>query len=161
LATLIGALITFRQRPDVSTSAVMVDVSTPLPARRSELLIRPLAEPGRYVVKHPQTGDYFQIGEEEHFLLNQLDGRRNAEDVRTVYAERFGRPLPQEDVDEFVQLATEQQLAALKRCTQLFSRNPCAPSSRLGNPSRNEAVSPCKSKGNPARCPTSARWRSC
>src|SRR5262245_14749140 len=88
----------------------MIGVSTPRPARRIELLIQPLAEPGRYVVKHPQTGDYFQIGEEEHFLLNQLDGRRNADDVCTAYAERFGRPLPAADVDEFVQLATEQQL---------------------------------------------------
>ena len=86
----------------------MPDLATPLPARRPELLIRPLGEEGRYVVKDPRTGEFFQIGVAEHFLLTQFDGERTAEAVRAAYAERFGEPLSQDDLDEFIELARAQ-----------------------------------------------------
>src|SRR5262245_1110703 len=49
-----------------------------LPARRPELLLRPLGEQGRYVVKDPHTGGFFLLGEQEFFLFEQLDGERDA-----------------------------------------------------------------------------------
>jgi hypothetical protein len=36
-------------------------LATPLPARRPELLIRPLGDVGQYVVKAPLSGEFFQI----------------------------------------------------------------------------------------------------
>src|SRR5262245_43803520 len=48
-------------------AAAMPDLATPLPACRPELLIRPLGEEGGYVVKDPRTGEFFHIGEAEHF----------------------------------------------------------------------------------------------
>jgi hypothetical protein len=40
----------------------MPDLSTPLPARRPELLIRPLGDQGQYVVKDPRTREFFHLG---------------------------------------------------------------------------------------------------
>jgi RNA polymerase sigma-70 factor (ECF subfamily) len=53
----------------------MPHLAPPLLGRRPELVIRPLGEGGPYVVKDPRSGAYYHLGEEEHFLLTQLDGR--------------------------------------------------------------------------------------
>jgi putative peptide zinc metalloprotease protein len=87
----------------------MPDLVTLLPARRPELLIRPFGDQGQYVVKDPRTGAFFQFGEEEHFLLTQLDESRTAEAVCAAYAERFGEPLSEDDLDEFIELARSQE----------------------------------------------------
>jgi multidrug resistance efflux pump len=79
-----------------------------LPARRPELVLSPLDEGGRYVLKDPHTGAYFQLGPEEHFLLTQLDGRRNAQEISRAYQARFGEPLAAADLDEFIGLVREQ-----------------------------------------------------
>src|SRR5262245_1007385 len=75
-----------------------------LPARRLDLIIRPLGEKGRYVVKDPRTGAFFTFGEQEAFLLDQLDGRRDAAAVCQAFAERFGEPLSEGEVDQFLEL---------------------------------------------------------
>jgi putative peptide zinc metalloprotease protein len=80
------------------------------PARRTDLVIRPLGERGPYVVKDPRTGAYYHLGDEEHFLLTQLDGRRDAETVRATFAERFGQPLSDEELHEFLDMARAQGL---------------------------------------------------
>jgi hypothetical protein len=67
------------------------------PARRTELVICPLGERGPYVVKDPGTRAYYHLGEEEHFLLMQLDGCHDAEAIRSAFAEQFGRPLAEEE----------------------------------------------------------------
>ena len=72
---------------------VMSELATQLPSCRPELVIRPLGDKGPYVVKEPRTGTYYHLGEEEHFLLTQLDGRRDAEAICAAFAERFGQPL--------------------------------------------------------------------
>ena len=64
----------------------MPGAATFLPARRPELVIRAVGERGRHVVKDPCTGSYYTLGEQETFLLTQLDGEHTAEDVC--------RPLP-------------------------------------------------------------------
>ncbi len=81
----------------------MPEPATLLPARRLELLIRPLGDQGQYVVKDPQTGEFFHLGEAEHFLLMQLDGQRTADEILAAFAEQFGEPLSEDDLDEFIE----------------------------------------------------------
>src|SRR5262245_32966095 len=83
----------------------MPDLATMLPVRRPELVIRPLGDRGRYVVKDPGTGAFFTFGEQEHFLLAQLDGERDAEAVCRAFEGRFGEPLSAGDLDGFLGLA--------------------------------------------------------
>src|SRR5262249_32269332 len=87
--------------PEISPRGLAARV----PARRPELLLRPLGDDGRHVVKDPRTGDYYTLGKQESFLLAQLDGEQAAEAVCQAFAERFGEALSQEDLDEFVRLA--------------------------------------------------------
>src|SRR5688500_12574945 len=82
--------------------------SSVLPARRPDLIVRPLGEEGRYVVKDPSSGAYYELGEEEHFLLTQLDGTRSVEDISSAFEGRFGQGLFQEELDEFVEMARSQ-----------------------------------------------------
>jgi putative peptide zinc metalloprotease protein len=87
------------------------DLST-LPCARLDLVIRPLGENGAFVVKEPHTGSYFHLGEEEHFLLTQLHGERTFETVASAFAEKFGQPLTEADLAEFLKLARTQGLLA-------------------------------------------------
>src|SRR5262249_38858445 len=86
----------------------MLDLAPPLPARRPELVIRPLGDHGPHVVKDPGTGAYYHLGEEEHFLLSQLDGRRDAEAIRAAFLDRFGQPLAGEELHGFLEMAKGQ-----------------------------------------------------
>jgi multidrug resistance efflux pump len=88
----------------------MPDLATLLPLRRTDLLVRPFGADGQYVVKDSQTGDFYHLGEAEHFLLMQLDGRQSAATVRTAFEHRFGEPLSEEELDQFLELAREQRL---------------------------------------------------
>jgi multidrug efflux pump subunit AcrA (membrane-fusion protein) len=73
-------------------------------------VIRPLGDQGPYVVKDPGTGAYYHLGEEEHFLLKQLDGQRDADTIRAAFAERFGQSLSHGDLQEFLDMAKERRL---------------------------------------------------
>jgi putative peptide zinc metalloprotease protein len=84
--------------------------ATLLPCRRAELVIRPLGDQGPYVVKDPHTGAYFHLGEEEHFLLTQLDGQQDTETICAAFALRFGQPLTGEDLQEFLEMAEARGL---------------------------------------------------
>src|SRR5437588_471130 len=57
------------------------DPAAALPARRSDLLLRPSADDGRHVVKDLRSGRFFELGPQEAFLLQCLDGRRTAADL--------------------------------------------------------------------------------
>jgi len=81
-----------------------------LPRRRPGLVLRPRGGSGRYVVKDPRAGAYYEIGEEEHFLLTRLDGERSAAAIRAAFEERFDQPLDSEDLDAFVDAARRQGL---------------------------------------------------
>jgi hypothetical protein len=83
----------------------MPDVASPLPRRRPELIARPFGEAGTYLVRNRHTGESFQLGEEEYFLLGHLDGTRTAEGICAAFAERFGGPLTEDQLQEFLQLA--------------------------------------------------------
>lgn len=90
----------------------MLTIATPppplLPARRTGLVIRPLGEDGRYVVKDPTLAAYYHLGVEEHYLLLQLDGEKDAVAIRAAFEQRFGQPLGEEDLHEFIGMAHEQ-----------------------------------------------------
>jgi uncharacterized protein (DUF362 family) len=86
----------------------MPDLTTPLPCRRPELVSRSFGESGSYLVRNRLQGESFRVGPEEHFLLARLDGTRTAADVCGAFAERFGEPLTEEDLQEFLELARER-----------------------------------------------------
>lgn len=79
----------------------------PTPCRRPELLVGPLGD-HRFAVSDPRSGQYFQMGEEEAFLLSRLDGRHTPQKIREAFAHRFGSPLRAEDLQDFLQLAEAQ-----------------------------------------------------
>src|SRR5262245_47453917 len=88
----------------------MSTAHSPLPVHRSDLVIRPVGEDGRHVVKDPTSGAYFQIGAQEHFLLEQLDGLHPATAVCRAFEEKFAEPLSQEDLEGFLALARRKGL---------------------------------------------------
>src|SRR5215472_11143992 len=94
--------------PGCHTSSPMPHLVTMLPCRRPELVVRPLGDHGPYVVKDPRSGAYYHLGDEEHFLLTQLDGQRDAETIRAAFAERFGQPLTGEELREFLDMARDR-----------------------------------------------------
>jgi multidrug resistance efflux pump len=88
----------------------MSPVASRLPRRHPGLVIRPQGEHGPYVVKEPKSGAYYQLGAEEHFLLTQLDGRHSAETLCAAFGARFGSPLPEPELGEFIEMARAQRL---------------------------------------------------
>jgi len=81
-----------------------------LPVRRTDLVISPLGDNGRFVVKDPRTGSYFQLGEQEHFLLLLLDGEHAADTVCRKFEQQFAEPLSGDDLDGFLALARRKRL---------------------------------------------------
>jgi multidrug resistance efflux pump len=88
----------------------MSEAAISLPVRRPDLVSQPLGERGPYVVKNPATGEYYHLGEEEHFLLMQLDGEHSALDILGAFQDRFGQPLTAEDFAEFLEMVQAQGL---------------------------------------------------
>ena len=78
------------------------------PARRPDLLLRPIGDEGRHVVKDLRTGGFFELGPVESFLLLSLDGRQPTESIRAAYEGRFAEPLSPEDLEDFLELARGQ-----------------------------------------------------
>jgi putative peptide zinc metalloprotease protein len=74
------------------------------PKLRADLVIRP--QPSKsgtaVVVKDPATQRFFRFGEVEHFVALQLDGATPLDTIRRRVEERFGQPLPEENLQQFV-----------------------------------------------------------
>jgi glutamate-1-semialdehyde 2,1-aminomutase len=79
-----------------------------IPTRRSDLLLGPCGEQGGYTVSDPHSGNCFRLGEQEAFLFSHLDGRHTAAGICAAFAERFGDPLTEDDLREFLDLAGTQ-----------------------------------------------------
>jgi Sulfotransferase domain len=88
----------------------MPELVTRLPARRAELTAWPAGSNGSFLVRNRQSGDTFQLGEPEHFLLGRLDGRHSAVEVCSSFAERFGQPLSADELADFLTLAEQRGL---------------------------------------------------
>jgi Sulfotransferase domain/Coenzyme PQQ synthesis protein D (PqqD) len=93
----------------------MPQLATQLPARRPGLVSSPAGDDGRYLVRNRATGESFQLGEEEHFLLERLDGRQTADEICRDFADRFGEPLAEDELEEFVELSAERGLLQVGR----------------------------------------------
>lgn len=89
---------------------LLTTLAEPLPARKPELIIRPFSVPGEYVVKNPKNGIYLKVGEQEQFLLLQLDGRRSEADVLEAYHARFQDSLSKQDLGDFLDMAAGRGL---------------------------------------------------
>lgn len=80
-----------------------------LPGRRDDLVVRPV--PGnQFVVKDPVTEAYFQLGEQEWFLLSQFDSQATTATVLDAFQRQFDEALSTEDLDEFVEMASKRHL---------------------------------------------------
>ena len=85
----------------------MSSVRRNLPARRPDLIVRPLGDDGHHVVKDPVGGGYFKLPPHESFLFGLLDGVHTSADARSKFERRFGESLDDTDLDQFVSLARE------------------------------------------------------
>ena len=81
----------------------MATVTAP-PARRPDLILRPLGNDGRVVVKDPATGNYFNLEAPEAFLLERMDGRQGVDDICASFEARFGDALTPDAIDSAVKL---------------------------------------------------------
>jgi multidrug efflux pump subunit AcrA (membrane-fusion protein) len=93
----------------------MLALATMPPRRRSDLIIKPVDQVGRSVVKDRITGQYFELGEQESFLLTRLDGRRSSLSVRIEFERRFRTPLSEDEFDEFLDLASDNGFLKRRR----------------------------------------------
>jgi multidrug efflux pump subunit AcrA (membrane-fusion protein) len=91
-------------------------------------------------VKDPQNAAYYQLGEAEHFLLVQLDGRQSAAEICAAFSERFDQPLNEDELLEFVELARGQGLLVPAGGTSGDSRS--ASQSTAGGAARSGETSP-------------------
>ncbi len=88
----------------------MMAFTTHPPSRRPELVMGPPGPDGQRVVKDPRTGRYYNLGEQETFLLGQLDGARTDEAIRAAFEAEFGEPLSDEDLGDFLEMARQEGL---------------------------------------------------
>lgn len=86
----------------------MATVTVP-PARRPDLILRPLGNAGRVVVKDPVSGNYFNLEAPEAFLLEGLNGRQGVDDICLAFEARFGDALTPEDLEQFIEIARAQR----------------------------------------------------
>src|SRR5262245_47899805 len=83
-----------------------------LPARKSNLVMRPFGSEGEFVVKNPARRTYHKMGAQEFFLLEQLDGNQSAAEVLAAFEAKFGEPITVDDLHDFVEMASERELLA-------------------------------------------------
>jgi multidrug efflux pump subunit AcrA (membrane-fusion protein) len=67
---------------------------------------------GQWVIKDPARGAYFSIGEEEHFLLDQISRSQSHSQIAQDFMTQFGEELDPADFEQFLQTAREQGLLA-------------------------------------------------
>lgn len=72
-------------------------------ARLLDLTICPVAG-NRFVVKNRTGGTYFTFGEQEHFLLMQLDGVTSDVKICEAFQNQFGEELSCDDLQEFIKI---------------------------------------------------------
>ncbi|MEU8762896.1 M50 family metallopeptidase [Streptomyces sp. NPDC048659] len=85
------------------------------PALRTGVLIGPPLLRGPrtvHLVRHPVTGDAFEVGVKEHFLMARLDGTRALDDLAPLYAREFGRRLGEEHWNRLLGLLGTRGLLA-------------------------------------------------
>lgn len=89
-------------------NTTMTEPEIPLPVRRPDLVSWASGKSGQYLVRDRSSGETFQLGCEEQFLLEQLDGRQNAAQLCAAFTARFGQPLARDELAEFLDLAARR-----------------------------------------------------
>src|SRR5215204_6330278 len=82
----------------------MAESDTLLPKRRAELVV------DDEIVLDRCTGELFNLGPTESFLLTALDGNRTAVELTEDFENRFGEPLPYDHLQEFLELVRSHGL---------------------------------------------------
>lgn len=93
-------------------------MSSGLPKLRGDLVVSPQETSSSgtiFVIKDPASRRFFRFGDLEYFIARQLDGSTNLEVIARRVADRFGRPLPPEHLNECVD---ELQRCGLLECPQ-------------------------------------------
>jgi RND family efflux transporter MFP subunit len=90
-----------------SATSTPSPVNVLLPARRKDLVLRPVGADGSHVVKDPGSNQFFELGPHESFLLLALDGTLTAAGLRADFESRFGEPIDGAELQEFLELAHE------------------------------------------------------
>jgi hypothetical protein len=88
----------------------MAELAMSLPCRRIELICWPARGKGQYLIRNRRTGETFEFGEEERFLLSRLDGRQTSDDICREFQGCFGQQLSAEELQAFVHLARDRGL---------------------------------------------------
>ncbi|MEW6297184.1 MAG: PqqD family protein, partial [Thermodesulfobacteriota bacterium] len=84
---------------------------SPLPQFRADLEVLPSRRGSRkagYILRDPHTEWVFELGEEDYFICQQLDGRTSFATLQARYEERFGETFSPAELDAF--------LEQLRRC---------------------------------------------
>jgi multidrug resistance efflux pump len=136
----------------------MTPTAHPLPTRRSDLIIRPIGDRGRFVVKDLRSGAYFQIGEHEEFLLTRLDGRQSALVIRRGFEQQFGEPLSDADLGEFLEMAKAQELVVTPKAGDTPTTMSATTAALLGipPPGRDQPVDDRPAPPSPSPVPAAA-----
>ncbi len=82
-------------------------------SRRADLRVVPLEFQGQrsWGIKDPVTLDYFELKDEEYFVLQQLDGQASIPEICDRFRQRFlPRSLPHEELESFVGHLVAQRL---------------------------------------------------
>jgi len=66
------------------------------PCFRPDLEVMPESGTGSYIVRDPESGRAFELGEREFFLCGQLDGHTSPEDVLARFERRYASPMDPE-----------------------------------------------------------------
>ncbi|MDA2930664.1 hypothetical protein MYX84_12085 [Acidobacteria bacterium AH-259-O06] len=61
------------------------------------------AEGISFVIKDPALGRFFRFREVEHFIAQQLDGLTSLDIIRRRAEEKFGAPLAQDTLEQFIE----------------------------------------------------------
>ena len=71
---------------------------------RSDLVVsqQEMPEGTIFVVKDPVIGRFFRLREVEHFIAQQLDGSTPFDVIRRRAEEKFGAPLSQVTLEQFI-----------------------------------------------------------
>src|SRR5213083_415021 len=75
-----------------------------LPKLRSDLMVsrHETTHGSSFVSKEPGSGNFFRLGEAEHFIVQQFDGKTPIDIVRKRVGEKFEAELSTETLDAFI-----------------------------------------------------------
>jgi multidrug efflux pump subunit AcrA (membrane-fusion protein) len=85
----------------------MLESTTIPPPRKSQLVLRSMAEMDQYIVKNGAAGSFYELGDETYFLLKQLDGQHTVDDICAAFQQQFGKPLFRDELNEFIQMSRD------------------------------------------------------